>query len=131
VTKDPDAYAIWGDWDLTEFKVEVPRWRDKSEPRPPTEVVTAVNRWWPSLKQRIDRSGAFRVAIDDNPDGNLWWIFVPDVSWTADDAVTYKVLCRFWLFEHENPPRVTCKEFLTVPWMTPTEADQADGMGTG
>jgi hypothetical protein len=129
VTKDPDAYAIWGDWDLENFKTQIAVWRDTTSPRPPAGSVECVKRWWPRLKQRADRTGAALVLPEDNPDENLWWIWVPGADWNDERRALFRVMCRFWVFEGDDPPRVVCKEFHTVPVMSPTEVDRADGMG--
>jgi hypothetical protein len=130
VTRDPDAYAIWGDWTLEGFKVQLARWRDTTSPRPPADKVEIINQWWPRLKQPLDRTGAALALPEDNPDENLWWIWVPGADWDEDEPRTlFRVMCRFWLFERDTPPRIVCQRFFTVPVMTASDMDRADGMG--
>jgi len=111
VTRDPDAFSIWGDWNLDQFKVQVVRWRDTAHP--PAHRFAHVNQWWPRLKQPADRVGAVRVSRENDPEGNLWWMWVPEANW-LDHAGYFRVQCFFRSYERENPPRLVCEEFRTV-----------------
>ncbi|GIM88719.1 hypothetical protein [Paractinoplanes toevensis] len=126
MTERLDPYGTWGDWDLDRFKVEIVRWRDGSHP--PDGIFDLVNRWWPRLEQPAERSGAVDIS-DDDPDGNLWWMWVPDAKWLDEEAGYFRVQCRFAVYELTRPPRLTCRQFRTVQSMTPADVDRADGMG--
>jgi hypothetical protein len=123
-----DAYAIWGDWDLQRFKIEVARWRD-TDPHPPADLFDHVNGWWSRLKQPLEWRSAARVPRDADPQGSLRWLWVPDAAWVDDNHGYYRVQCYFRVYEAERPPRLVCQEFRSVPAMKPDEIDQADGMG--
>jgi hypothetical protein len=125
VTTDPDAFAIWGDWDLDGFKVLVLRWRDTTNP--PAEVYDVVRRWWPRLKQPAEWSGAARVSRDRDLNGNLMWTWVPGADWLDDEHGYFRVQCWFRVHENDKPPRLVCDEIRTHPSLSPTEVDRADG----
>jgi hypothetical protein len=126
VAKDPDAYAIWGDWDLDQFKVEVARWC--SATHPPTAVLEIVEQWCRRLKQPMEWSSAARVSRENDPERNLRWMWVPGADWD-ESAGRFRVQCYFRTHELETPPRLECVEFLTVPAVHPDGPDRADGMG--
>jgi hypothetical protein len=128
VTGQPDAYAIWGDWDLEQFKVQVARWRD-TPPHPPADVFACVDRWWRRLKQPLEWSGAPRIDREIDPQGNLRWMWVPGAAWLDEQAAYFRVQCFFRVYEDDKPPRLVCDEFRTVRSTPPAEADQAGGMG--
>lgn len=128
MTAQPDAYAIWGDWDLQQFTVEAVRWRD-TPPRPPADAVACVDQWWRRLGQPLEWSSAVRVTPEVDPVGNLRWLWVPDARWIDDQKGFFRVQCYFRVHETDRPPRLLCEEFRTVPSMTPPEIDRADGMG--
>lgn len=127
MTRQPDAYAIWGDWDLQQFKVQVARWRDTA-PHPPAESFTHVDQWWRRLKQPMEWSGAARVDRQHDPQGTMRWMWVPDAGWIDEQAGYFRVQCYFRVHEHEKPPRVVCEAFRTVRSMSPAEIDRADGL---
>lgn len=127
MSKDPDTYAIWGDWDLQQFRVQIARWRDITHP--PDDRFDHANRWWPSLKQSVGRSGAVKALPENDPEGNLWWVWIPQADWIDDDGAFWRVACYFRRYENDNPPRLVCDQFRTVQTMSPDEVDRADGMG--
>lgn len=122
-----DAHAIWGGWDLQQFKVELARWRDSTHP--PDDVHTRTEQWWRRLKQRADRSAGVSVSRENDPRGNLWWMWVPGADWLDEQTGLFRVQCYFRVYEHDQPPRLVCDEFRTVQSMSPAEVDRADGMG--
>lgn len=128
MTVQPDAHAIWGDWDLQQFKTHFARWRD-TPPHPPSDSVTCVNQWWNRLKQPLEWSRAARVSAAVDPEGTLRWLWVPEAGWIDEQRGFFRVQCFFRVYEHDRPPRLVCEEFRTVQAMTPTEVDRADGMG--
>jgi hypothetical protein len=127
VTERLDPYGTWGDWDLDRFKVEIARWRDTTHP--PEDVFALVDRWWPQLKQAAVRSGAVSVDIEEDPEGNLWWMWVPDASWLDEEHGYFRVQCRFRVYQLTRPPVLRCQKFRAVRSMSPTDVDRADGMG--
>lgn len=128
MTAQPDAYAIWGDWDLQQFKVQVARWRDTA-PHPPADRFACVDHWWRRLKQPLEWSGAARVAPEGDPEGNLRWLWVPNADWLDDQQGNFRVQCYFRVYELDRPPRLVCDGFRTVRSMAPAEVDRDDGMG--
>ncbi|GIF15456.1 hypothetical protein [Actinoplanes teichomyceticus] len=126
MTRDPDAWAIWGDWDLREFRVQIARWRDTTHP--PDDVVHRVDRWWPRLRQRLEWWAAARVSRQNDPEGNQRWMWVPGADWLDDDTGYFRVQCFFRVHEAENPPWLECSKFRTVQALTPAEVRRADGM---
>jgi hypothetical protein len=129
VTEQLDPYGTWGDWDLRKFKVEVARWRDTTHPPPPGEIYELVDRWWPRLKQAADRTGAVKVSEGVDPQGNLWWMWVPRAGWLDDSEGYMRVQCYFRVHRDDQRPWLECEEIRTVQSMTPVEVDRADGMG--
>lgn len=123
----PDAYAIWGDWDLEQFKVQFARWRD-ADPHSPAESVTCVNQWWKRLKQPMEWSSAARVSASVDFAGTLRWMWIPEASWIDEQRGYFRVQCYFRVLELDRPPRLVCQEFRTVQWMTPAGVDRAGGM---
>ncbi|GAA1613501.1 hypothetical protein [Actinoplanes couchii] len=118
MAQDPDTYAIWGDWDLQQFKVQVARWRSTTPP-PPDEVVTVVDHWWRRLKQPLEWTGAQRVSSENDPGRNLRWMWVPDAHWLDESVGYFRTQCYFRTFENVRPPRLVCAEFRTVQAMPP------------
>ena len=127
MTQDPDAYAIWGDWDLQQFKVAFAKWRDSTHP--PAESLRNTDRWWRRLKQPMEWGGAQRVSRELDPEGTLRWMWVPDGGYLDEHRGFYRVQCWFRVYELDRPPRLVCEEFRTLKAMTPTEVDLSDGMG--
>ncbi|WP_430785112.1 hypothetical protein [Actinoplanes sp. G11-F43] len=113
--KDPDTYAIWGDWELDRFKVEISRWRDRT--RPPTAAYETVNKWWPRLAQHLEWSGAVRVSRDKDPEGNQRWMWVPGADWNIPGEGSFRVACYFRTYEVDvsMPPKLVCERFHTEP----------------
>jgi hypothetical protein len=126
VTERLDPYGTWGDWDLQQFKVEVARWRAT---HPPHNVVARVAEWWPSLTQPGQRTGAVQVSRENDPEGNLWWMWVPRAAWLDDEAGYFRVQCFFRIYRVPQAPRLVCDEFRTVRSMAPAEVDRAEDMG--
>lgn len=124
MTIDPDTYAMWGDWHLDQFKVQIAWWRDNTHP--PAEVVDRVAAWWPGLRQPAEWSGAARVSRDRDPEGNLHWMWVPDAKWLDEEAGFFRAQCWFRVYEAERPPRLECVEFRAVRSLTPAEVNRAD-----
>jgi hypothetical protein len=127
VTAEPDAYAIWGDWNLDQFKVELARWR--STAHPPDDVHATIDQWWRRLKQPMEWANAPYASQDLDPQGNLRWMWVPAGSWIDDAGAYLRTQCWFRAFEVERPPRLVCAEFRAVQSLSPSEVDRADGMG--
>jgi hypothetical protein len=127
VSVDPDAYSIWGDWDLDQFRVKVAHWRDTTHP--PSDAFDRVNQWWQRLKQPMEWSGSSRLRYDLDPQGNLRWMWVPDGSWLDENAGYFRVQCWFRIIELDRPPRLVCEEFRTVRALNPAEIDRSDGLG--
>lgn len=127
MTERLDPYGIWGDWDLQQFKVEIARWRDTTHP--PDDAVDRVTQWWPRLGQPADRTGAVPVSAEYDHERNLWWMWVPNAAWLDDERGFHRVQCFFRVYEAARPPRLVCVAFRTVPSMTPSHVDRADGMG--
>lgn len=124
---DPDAYAIWGDWSLQQFKVKVAYWRDSAHP--PTDVYERADQWWRRLKQPLEWAGAIRVSRQNDPQGNLRWLWVPGADWLDERAGYFRTRCFFRVYELDQPPRLVCDEFHSVRSLTPAGVDRADGMG--
>jgi hypothetical protein len=121
-----DPYGTWGEWDLEQFKVEIARWRDRTHP--PNDVFARVDDWWRRLKQPAERFRAARVSRENDPQGNLWWMWVPGGEWLDEQNGHFRIQCFFRIHEHDRPPRLVCVEFRTVRSMSPAEADRADGL---
>ncbi|AEV87153.1 hypothetical protein ACWT_6136 [Actinoplanes sp. SE50] len=97
------------EWDLEQFKVEAPRWRDAVHP--PAEIYIKVERWWRLLKRVDARIEAVPVRPENNPEGNLWWMWVPDVEWEDEHGRGFRLSCYFRVYEKDDPPRLVCDEF--------------------
>lgn len=121
MTRDPDAYAIWGDWDLDQFKVQIARWRDTTHP--PAIIFALVDQWWHRLRQPLEWSNCPRVSPANDPAGNLRWIWVPGGDWDELDG-RFRVQCFFRTHQRKTPPRLECIEFVTVPALSPVVSEQ-------
>ena len=120
---EPDAYAIWGDWNLQEFKVQMARWRDTTAPPPPADVFGHVNQWWRRLRQPLEWASALRAGPDGDPQGNLRWMWVPGAAWIDEDEGYFRVQCYFRVYERDRTPRLVCDGIRTVLSLTPPEID--------
>ncbi|GLY04529.1 hypothetical protein [Actinoplanes sp. NBRC 101535] len=125
--RDPDKFAIWGDWDLERFRVCIAHWRDTTHP--PPGVFTVVDRWWKRLAQPQEWQPGERVSPGADPEQTLRWTWVPHTGWVDEHVGAFRVQCYFRVFELDTPPRIVCEEFVTVPVMTVSDVDRADGLG--
>jgi hypothetical protein len=106
-------------WELRDFRVEFPRWRDKSEPTPPGDRIERVDRWWRGLEFSAGRPSAVLVSPDQSPEGNLWWTWIPGADFEDADGRPFRVACYFWIFEREDPRQIRCKCFQTYEAIRP------------
>jgi hypothetical protein len=106
-------------WELKEFRVLFPRWRDLSEPKPPPDVAKRIDIWWRGLEFSPDRPRADRVSPDRDPVGNLWWTWVPNGDWTDEQKRRFRVVCYMRVFEHDDPRRIVCEKFETCEAIPP------------
>ncbi|HWS32426.1 MAG TPA: hypothetical protein VN408_06750 [Actinoplanes sp.] len=114
MTRDPDRWVTWGDWEVEAFRIRIARWRDTTHP--PADVFELTDRWHKRLYQSVEwRSAAQRVHPDRDPEGNLRWMWVPGAEWIDEATGRFRVQCYFRVYELETPPRLVCDEFVTVP----------------